>query len=51
VCALVLGVITAIIIHGITDDPILGMQTGIFGMVILALGGAKSEQELRSTQT
>jgi O-antigen ligase len=52
VCALVLGVITAIIIHGITDDPILGMQTGIFGMVILALGGARSDEELRgSTQT
>jgi prepilin signal peptidase PulO-like enzyme (type II secretory pathway) len=39
--ALVLGVVVAIFIHGVTDDPILGMQTGILSMTIIAIAGAK----------
>lgn len=44
-CALVLGAIGAILVHGVTDDPILGMQTGIFAMLFMTLGGARAEEE------
>lgn len=42
-CAMVLAAIAAIVAHGVTDDPILGMQTGIFAMLFMTLGGARPE--------
>jgi O-antigen ligase len=39
-CVLVLACAAAILVHGITDDPILGMQTGIFSMLFMTFGGA-----------
>lgn len=38
--AMTLAALAAVIVHGITDDPILGMQTGIFAMLFMTVGGA-----------
>lgn len=39
VCALALGLMAATLIHGITDVPVLGYQTGSMLMILLALAG------------
>ena len=39
ICILVFAVAVAVAVHSITDDPALGMQTGIFTMILLAMGG------------
>ena len=51
ICALVLGISAAILIHGVTDDPVLGMQTGIFCMLALTLGGARGRDEQETAHT
>ena len=39
ICALPLALLAATMIHGITDVPVVGYQTGTFVMAMLALSG------------
>lgn len=49
-CSLALAVFTAILIHGITDDPVIGFQTGILAMTLLSLCCIKAPGETVQAQ-